>query len=190
MIQNGTVPSPFAGAPLVLKADNGSPFRSEEVRGLLDAENVTPLFSPVRMPRYNGACEAGNGSLKTRTHFEAARHGRPGDWTTDDCEAARLQANETARPWGAKGPTPNEVWHDRLPCSHEDRVRFQAQVHREERNARIEEGYDPEAALDVNAQAALDRTAVRRALGALGLLTFSRRRITLPIKRLKVANIR
>jgi transposase InsO family protein len=178
------------GAPFVLKADNGSPFRSEEVAGLLDAKCVTPLFSPVRLPRYNGACEAGNGSLKTRTHFEAARHGRPGDWTTDDCEAARLQANETARPWGAKGPTPDQAWQDRQPCSYQDRVRFQAHVNSEERKARLEQGYQPEANLAPNAQAAIDRTAVRRTLGVLGLLTFSRRRITLPIKRLKVANIR
>jgi transposase InsO family protein len=178
------------GAPFVLKADNGSPFRSEEVLGLLDAKNVTPLFSPVRMPRYNGACEAGNGSLKTRTHYQAARHGRPGDWTTDDCEAARLQANETARPWGAKGPTPDELWRDCQPLSQLDRLRFQRQVLHEERKARSEQAYDPDAALSFQAQAALDRTAVRRALGALGLLKYSRRRFTLPIKRLKVANIR
>jgi transposase InsO family protein len=178
------------GAPLVLKADNGSPFRSEEVRGLLDAQNVTPLFSPVRMPRYNGACEAGHGSLKTRTHYQAARHGRPGDWTTDDCEAARLQANETARPWGAKGPTPDELWRQRQPLAQHDRVRFQNQVQREERIARIQQAYHPDDDLSFQAQAAMDRTAVRRALGALGLLKYSRRRFTLPIKRQKVANIR
>jgi transposase InsO family protein len=49
------------GAPLVLKADNGSPFHAAQTQKLLQQQNVVALFSPVRMPRYNGACEAGIG---------------------------------------------------------------------------------------------------------------------------------
>jgi hypothetical protein len=57
--------------------------------------------------------EAGNGFVKTRTRQEAARHGRIGCWTCDDLKAVRLQANLTARPWGDRGPTPQEVWNRR-----------------------------------------------------------------------------
>ncbi len=51
------------GSPLVLKMDNGSAFIAEALQKLLRPE-VTPLFSPPYYPRYNGAIEAGIGSLK------------------------------------------------------------------------------------------------------------------------------
>ena len=50
------------GPPLVLKADNGSAFDNDQVRGLLAAWGVTLLLSPVRRPQYNGSIEAANGS--------------------------------------------------------------------------------------------------------------------------------
>ncbi len=188
------------GAPLVLKADNGSPFHAAQTQKLLQQENVVALFSPVRMPRYNGACEAGIGSMKTRTHHEAARHDHPGEWTCDECEAARLQANELARPWGAHQPTPDQAWADRRLESHctmavssvitaEQRAAFRAAVEEEEIKARSEQGYETNAALGHNAQAAVHRVAIRRALVAIGILRFRRRRITLPIKGTKVARI-
>jgi transposase InsO family protein len=177
------------GAPLVLKADNGSPFHSAETQKLLQQENVVPLFSPVRMPRYNGACEAGIGSMKTRTHHEAARHDHPGEWTCDDCEAARLQANELARPWGASQPTPDLAWAERAIITPQERAAFPTAVQDEEIEARSEQGYEPNAALGHNAQATIHRVAIRRALVAIGILRFRRRRITLPIKGKKVARI-
>jgi hypothetical protein len=42
------------GAPLVLKSDNGSPFISRLLYELLAAWQVVPLFSPPRVPAYNG----------------------------------------------------------------------------------------------------------------------------------------
>ena len=39
----------------------------------LAAEQVSQLFSPPRRPQYNGAIEAGQGSLQTRAHWDAAR---------------------------------------------------------------------------------------------------------------------
>ena len=177
------------GAPLVLKADNGSPFHAAETQKLLQQENVVPLFSPVRTPRYNGACEAGIGSMKTRTHHEAARHDHPGEWTLDDCEAARLQANELARPWGAHRPTPDQAWASRAAITREERTAFRASVQDEEPQVRSEQGYDSTAALRYHAQAAVHRVAIRRTLVAFGLLTLSRGRITLPIKAKKVARI-
>jgi transposase InsO family protein len=177
------------GSPLVLKADNGSPFHAEETQGLLDRENVVALFSPPRTPRYNGACEAGIGSMKTRTHHASALHDHPGQWTSDDCEAARLQANELARPWAAAGPTPDQAWDQRHPITAAQRVAFQAALDQEQMRAREEEGYDLHSVLGYHDQAALDRVAIRRALVALGVLLFSRRRITLPINAKKVARI-
>jgi hypothetical protein len=46
-------------------------------------------------------------------------------------------------------------------------------VRRLEREARAEQGYAPEAALDWTAQAAVSRAALRRALVAHGLLRFT-----------------
>lgn len=53
--------------PLVLKSDNGSAFTSALLDDWLTRWQIVPLFSPVRMPRYNGACEAGIGGMKRRT---------------------------------------------------------------------------------------------------------------------------
>jgi transposase InsO family protein len=66
------------GAPLVLKSDNGSAFVAAEVEAVLSRWGVWQLFSPPRLPRYNGSCEAGIGSMKTRSHHQASRGGRPG----------------------------------------------------------------------------------------------------------------
>jgi transposase InsO family protein len=165
------------GAPLVLKSDNGSAFLAGEFGALLARWGVWQLFSPPRMPRYNGSCEAGIGSMKTRTHHEAARGGRPGEWTCDDAEGARLQANETARPWGVCGPTPQEVWQARQPLEAEERAAFAETARRLEREARQEQGYPAEGALGQVAQGALLRGALARALVAYGLLRFTSSRV-------------
>ena len=73
---------------------------------------VQVLFSPAYTPRYNGAIEAGNGSLKTRTHHHAALHGRAGAWTCDAVEAARQEANTLAHPFGENGPTCSHAMPD------------------------------------------------------------------------------
>jgi hypothetical protein len=69
------------GVPLVLKSDNGSAFIAELFRGGLASCQVDILFSPGRMPSYNGSIEAGIGSLTSRTGQHAARRGWPGEWT-------------------------------------------------------------------------------------------------------------
>ena len=63
------------GAPLVLKSDNGSAFRSGLLGDLLAQHGVTALFSPAVTPRYNGACEAGNGAHEV-AHPRASGPGR------------------------------------------------------------------------------------------------------------------
>ena len=107
------------GAPLVQKADNG--FAAESTRKLLERWGVLLLLSPPQFPRYNGSIEAGIGSMIARTDHHAARCDRPGEWSCDDLEAARLEANETGRPWGSRGGTPDEAWEDRKRVTDEER---------------------------------------------------------------------
>jgi len=100
--------------------------RAWETRGLLRRYGVLALYSPPETPQYNGSCEAGIGSIETRAHYIAAQHDRPGAWTADDVEQARPQANETARPQGTEGPTPDELWQWREPITQAERRSFTA----------------------------------------------------------------
>jgi transposase InsO family protein len=158
------------GAPLVLKSDNGSAFVAAEMEVLLSAWGVGHLFSPPRLPQYNGSCEAGIGSMKVRTHHESVRRSDPGQWTCEDAEAARQQANQTARPWGSRGPTPAEAWQERRRPEAKERAAFLEAVKRLQREARQQQGYPADTPLDRAAQAAVDRVAIRDALVATGLL--------------------
>ncbi len=160
------------GAPLVVKTDNGSAFVAAECATLLRRVGVWQLFSPPRTPRYNGSAEAGIGSMKTRTHHRAGRRGCPGEWSCEDAEAARQEANETARPRGPRGPTPEEAWRGRLPVGAAERAAFGKAVGPLMEEARQQQGHLPGTALDRNAEAAVTRAALARALVAAGLLQF------------------
>jgi transposase InsO family protein len=174
------------GAPLVLKTDNGSPFCADQTLEFLRQADVISLFSPPRMPRYNGAVEAGIGSLKTRTDQHASHHGRANHWTRDDLSAAQAQANTEARPHGPSGPSPENMWTTRRRLTAEERTLFRAAVERRRQQLQVQEGL-PDNAAHARAQ---DRPAIRRALEELGYLLYSRRRLPLPIQKQKVANIR
>ncbi|MFO0804626.1 MAG: transposase family protein [Gemmataceae bacterium] len=102
------------GAPLVLKSDNGSHFDNAAVQELLRMWNVAHLFSPPHWPRYNGAVEAGIGSLKSRTDACAARHGRPGLWTWDDVAAAWQEANTSQEAAANADPRPTSCGTSRF----------------------------------------------------------------------------
>jgi transposase InsO family protein len=115
------------GAPLVLKADNGSGFIAAATVQLLATHEVLLLRSPPGTPAFNGACEAGVGSIKTRAHHLAAARGRVTCWSCDDVEAARVQANETWRTRLAD-PTPGERWRARTPLSRELRASLRTDV--------------------------------------------------------------
>jgi putative transposase len=174
------------GPPIVLKSDNGS-FKAREMLSFLKQWNVCPLLSPTRTPQYNGAVEAGIGSIKTRAHHIAAQHGRPGEWTCDDVEAARLLANATARPNGRRAATPQAAWSRRPDITRDDRKWFfetldlfqkRIDARRPRQATRAKSG--PNAAHET---ALLHRVAIRRALVARHLLTLTKpRRITPPIK--------
>src|SRR5262249_163030 len=177
------------GAPLVLKSDNGSPFGAEVVQDLLATWGVKTLFSPPRMPRYNGAIEAGIGSLTTRTDRHAARQGHPGFWSWEDTEAARQEANATARPQGENGPSPDEAWQGREPIVAGEREAFLPTVTPFQEEGEHDQGGPPSNPRDEQCKRARDRQAIRRALVEHGYLYFRRRRILPPIPRQKVADI-
>lgn len=114
--------------------------------------------------------------MRVRTHHHSVGRGFPGDWTWDDAEAARLDANGTARPWGSSGPTPDEAWRRRTPVSSDEREVLAETIRTAEAEARQAQGYSSTAALDRIAQAALSRVAIRTALVTLGLLRLDRAR--------------
>jgi hypothetical protein len=128
--------------------------------------------------------------MKTRTEQHAARAGRPSCWSWGDTEAARAEANATARPHGPNGPTPEEAWSARRPISNEQRTCFVQTAERQRKDARIEAGFPSEGPLDDRDTRMLDRVAIRRALEEHDLLLYSRRRIPLPFPKRKTADIR
>jgi transposase InsO family protein len=177
------------GAPLVLKTDNGSPFIAEHTLAFLAQCGVLPLFSPPRVPQYNGSIEAGIGSMKSRTEEHATREGRPTEWTWHDTEVARAQANATARPRGLDEPTPDELWNARGQLLAHRRTDLAAAVVAHRQRARFDGGWPLEETLPVPVARALDRQAIPRALVEHGFLLYSRRRIPLPFPKRKTANI-
>jgi hypothetical protein len=180
------------GAPLVYKSDNGSAFTSWDFRDMLDRWGVIALLSPPRTPRYNGAAEAGIGSFKTRTFYQAVRHGTR-EWTSDDAEAARQQCNQSVRRFdGGAICTPQERWTGRALITDPQREAFRraARAHREaylRENGLHEE---PLESLPTRTRALVARMAIRRALESCGYLWVSRKRITPPFKSPLRARIR
>ena len=147
------------------------------------------LFSPPYTPEYNGAIEAGNGALKTRTHDAAACQGRTGHWTADDAEAARRMANELTYPRGPLGPTRHECFHTSPRISIEARAAFGRTVAYEQTQERLKQNYPLDTDLGHSAQAQIDRVAIGCALVEHGFLTFTQRSITPSIKSLKPLRI-
>ncbi|HXV06987.1 MAG TPA: DDE-type integrase/transposase/recombinase [Burkholderiales bacterium] len=176
------------GSPLVLKSDNGSAFKSSDFAAWLEGWQIVPLFSPVRMPRFNGACEAGIGAAKRRTEYLAARHGRPLDWTSDDLYAAQLWANDDHYPHGLAAGAPADRFAARPPIAeiardnfHAAVVQYEDQLNREFCTASL--------ALTDTLRAMHHRRAVRRALVELGYLDITRRSIPQPLPPAKRAGI-
>jgi transposase InsO family protein len=174
------------GAPLALKADNGSAFTGAEMQALLETYGVHALYSPPYTPRYNGACEAGIAGLKTRVRHLAAWAGRPGEWTCEDVERARCYGNAHGRPFGRSRPTPDEAWATRVAPSPEacDALREAFPRHLAALiAARTCEPGRSRIALE-------RRTALSRALVELGYLEIKSRRVSLPITPFFPAEIR
>jgi hypothetical protein len=164
------------GPPLVLKSDNGSGFIAAETIDLLARHGVIPLFSPPRRPQYNGGCERGGSILKGYTYQSAQRAGRPGLCLPADLQQARQLANTLTRPWGHRGPSPDEVWRARPPLTTEQRETFQSELARARGVACAQLEYASDQPLSRNDAARRDRRAVQAVLESLGYLRIVPRR--------------
>jgi transposase InsO family protein len=164
------------GPPLVIKSDNGGPFRADEIQQLLAEHQVVPLFNPVRHPQYNGGVERANGQLASYQEALAEFRGRPGLPTCDDATSARRLANESARPRGWRGPNADELWQQRAPISAEQRDTFLATVRQQRAAVRAQWNFALDEPLTHYQSAAVDRRAVRDALVVHDLLRIHPRR--------------
>lgn len=164
------------GPPLVLKSDNGGPFREEQTKGLLANYSVIPLYNPRRRPAYNGGVERANGQLAGYQEAVAASHGREGLPTSADAEEARQLANDLAYPAGWRGPTAGQLWKEREPLTAQERASFLAAVTEQRVRARADLKLAQDTPLKHYPAAAVDRRAVRDSLVAQDLLRIQPRR--------------
>ncbi len=177
------------GAPLVIKSDNGGAFRSEDFAELLKEHGILHLLSPPYTPQYNGAIETGIGTLKTHAHHASARHDRPGEWTCDDVEEARLRGNAYSRPQGRNASTPDVAWEDRIRVGPERRASFLAAYEEEYENEMKVRGILPLIGPTPREKDSMDRHAISKVLRRFAYLSIRRRRITPPVNRRKTACI-
>lgn len=165
------------GAPLVQKFDGGFP--SPEMTALLEKYDVVALQSPPHLPKYNGACEAANHSMKDWTDHQTALYGRPGFWTSADLAAARELANTNARPWGVAGAVPAEVFAARTPITPEERRAFKQEVATWERSLSKGRAANQGELTDADRRD-IRRHAIEVALIRLKYLTKTRRGVVSP----------
>lgn len=177
------------GPPLVIKSDNGSALRAQPIQDLLATHEIIPLYSPAATPPYNGAVEAGIGSLKTRAEALASSRGQAGHWTPDDVESARCQANTQARPSGPNGPTPAELFAARQAVSPATRQAFLATWRALELVERAARGFAAATPLDHHDQSSINRVAIRDALVQHGFLFIRRRLVSPQLRPSKAASI-
>jgi hypothetical protein len=169
------------GPPLVLKSDNGSGFIAHDTRHLLHLWGILHLRSPAATPQYNGSCEAANGSHRKITNDQAALAGHPERWTTQNLHQAHSIRNRLGRPWGHRGPTPEQVWKTRRLITSTQRTQLNATVHRYQQEERNRRAVPDEAPLGGAAQASVDRVAISRALRQHGYLRVTRKLVTPPL---------
>ena len=154
---------------------------------MLSPQGVAVLYSPAYTPSYNGSVEAGVGAMKGRTAMQAWLRGASGNWTWEDMEAARQEANAACVGRRESSPTRAQVWASRPQLDEKARAALRAEVLRQQRKR-----VWPEA--ESSGGSVLDkgcpwRVVLRRALVALGYLVLSWRRIPLPIKPQKADKI-
>lgn len=146
------------GAPLVLKLDNGSAFVSRRLRDFCHRCGVVLLHSPVRRPRWNGACEVSGRWAKTRAEKAWRARGAGGDLTQADLDAAVTFTGTM--------PTIDEQLRERL----RDAVAEQLPI------AAAERGLVIQRVSQDHVRRSLERVAVRRALQLCHILSIEGRR--------------
>jgi len=175
------------GAPLVLKADNGSAFIAEEIQALVARWEVELLWSPPRRPRYNGSIEASIRWLKERTDHVARLAGRGGQWTAEDLRVALERTNTLPKDAEVDPEPRGEVFRrreratDELRAQLKERLAYERAAERRLRRLAPGEGEERATRAEVN------RKAMRRALVALGILTIKTRRVSPTLKSLFAA---
>lgn len=174
------------GLPLVLKSDNGPAFTAGIVRGWLKARGVTALLSPPYTPTYNGAVEVAGGRMKESTMWQARRSAT---WRDEDFESARRHANELPRARNDRAQCPEEAWDDRAPITDSERSAFLDRLDQERAGALAEAEAAGKDVASRWSKAAVERTAIRRALVAHGILQIRRRSIPLPKRLVMCARI-
>jgi len=98
-------------------------------------------------------------------------------YPADDTEEARVLTNQTARPKGPAGPTPEEALRSRQPITETERKAFDIDVRKRLNEARAKREQIRMSSGDLKAgdkDATLERDAVRRALVAGGYLRYRR----------------
>ena len=177
------------GAPLVLKADNGSHFTADSVRALLREWRVELLLSPPYAPSYNGSCEAGNGAIKARAEHLAKREGTPGRWTANHLEAARNWSNR--RTAEAQSRSPEDRWTHRqtLAVGHRDQMAVAIAGSRQRRLANHANAKSLDSSISPLSSASLERYSIAEALIGIGYLTIRSRRIPQPLSKRFVSEI-
>ena len=177
------------GAPLVLKCDNGSAFISQEVQDLCTAWGVKLLWSPPRMPGYNGAVESSIRWLKERTDHAACRRGEEGVWRREDLQVALEHTNDLPKE-AQRDPRPRrEVFAGRKPVPGEVRREFRRTLLWEQKREQDLRNNLPQTKETRAQRAGIERRAMRRALVALGILIIKMRRVPLTLKSILAAKI-
>ncbi|MBA3936006.1 MAG: hypothetical protein H0X38_00950 [Planctomycetes bacterium] len=143
---------------------------------------LTCRYRPVALASvsasYNGACEAGNGTIKLLTHELACRHDRPAAWTLDDLEAARLLANRRITDRD-QTRTPEARFADRMPITPAERMRLATAIAGERtRRAEDSEIASAHGVRKIRSDA-LEREAIAAALSGTGVITIRSRRVRL-----------
>lgn len=144
------------GAPLVLKADNGSAFIAACVAIFCRRHGITLMHSPVRRPRWNGTCEVSGRWAKARAQAAAARRGSVALCQQDLDAAVTID-----------GPLP--------ALADELRARFQRVYDGQLANLVREQGVARTEPLPDHLLRSLGRVAARRALQICHILTIEGR---------------
>lgn len=177
------------GAPLVCKTDNGSEFTGAGSWEVHHRYGVEQLLSPVELPSYNGACEAGHGSVRYRAELLARRDGRPGDWSLNHLAGARDWANDLIE---ARRPVPPSLrFQHRARIAPEQRLAFRHAVLANKDRRWSELQRQASAArrhLDISSPS-ITRPAIASALRDLGYLNHRSVPIRQPIPWLNTGNI-
>jgi transposase InsO family protein len=175
----------YYGAPLVIKSDNGSAFKSDAFARLLSEHEIIHLRSPARTPRYNGSCEAGIGAMKVRTEHFAARAGHISQWRSADLNRAIAQANNIHRSETDPHRSAADRWAERTATTSQQRAELKHLI-AAHRAVLIEASAEFESPCN---ESSITRKAISQALVDLELLSFNRRRIHPPLNSSRLAKI-